>query len=97
MKIVEMGTGGPILTDRRSGLSFVEERKRTMLNGTLVSALPPFFPLVTNAVHTAGWILLVALVTLPAIALAANAFREAAPGSRPGRPGRLATLCTASV
>ena len=63
-----------------------------MMNG-LITASPPDALLVTSTVHVLGWGLLVALVALPAVALAVNALRDAF-AARP-RPRRAAGLCAA--
>lgn len=67
-----------------------------MLNALSLSALPPSVPLVSDTVHVVGWALLVGLVALPALALMANALREAtARANRPGGRRRAMRLCSA--
>jgi hypothetical protein len=62
-----------------------------------LAGFPPWIPLMTDTIHTLGWLLLVALVTVPALALAGSAIREALskPSSATGRPPQrpAARLC----
>jgi hypothetical protein len=63
---------------------------------TALPGLPPELPLVTDTIHTFGWLLVVSLVAGPAIALAGSVLREAlSRASGGGRSGRCETtrLC----
>jgi hypothetical protein len=42
-----------------------------------LAGFPPRVPLMTETVHTFGWLLVVALVAVPALALAGSVLREA--------------------